>query len=99
PASALFAARALHRLPVDLVKPSDLIYGDGFQAPLWVRFGRRLISVAAAVTLLLLASPILIVALVLIKLDSDGPVLFRQERVGRGGRSFRMIKLRTMEVN
>ncbi|MDT7576160.1 MAG: hypothetical protein QOH17_2493 [Pseudonocardiales bacterium] len=46
--------------------------------------------------LLLAAAPLMAVAAALIRLDSPGPVLFRQTRVGRGGRHFEMIKLRTM---
>ncbi|MFQ5923550.1 MAG: sugar transferase, partial [Anaerolineales bacterium] len=45
---------------------------------------------------LALASPLLLLSGLAIKLDSPGPVLFRQERVGEGGRRFRMVKLRTM---
>ena len=97
--SAIFAARALHRLPVELVKPSDLIYGDGFVASAWVRIGRRAVSVAAALTLLVLTSPLLLAAAILIKLEGDGPILFRQERVGRHGKTFNILKLRTMGVN
>lgn len=52
----------------------------------------------ASVGLAVLALPGLLVAL-LIKLDSPGPVFFRQERVGRGGRRFRIHKLRTMRVD
>jgi exopolysaccharide biosynthesis polyprenyl glycosylphosphotransferase len=47
---------------------------------------------------LLALSPFLLVAGVLIKLDTKGPMLFRQRRVGRGGRSFEMWKFRTMRV-
>jgi len=54
--------------------------------------------VAAGVGLLLLALPLLLVAL-WIKLDSPGPVFFRQVRVGRGGMLFRIHKFRTMQVN
>jgi lipopolysaccharide/colanic/teichoic acid biosynthesis glycosyltransferase len=46
--------------------------------------------------LLLLASPLLLAAVVAIKLDSRGPAFFRQQRVGRGGEPFDLIKLRTM---
>ena len=49
--------------------------------------------------LLLLGLPVLVVAAVAIKLDSRGPVLFRQERVGKGGTPFRLLKLRTMVVD
>ena len=53
--------------------------------------------VGGALTLLLL--PLIGVLAVAIKLDSRGPVFFRQDRMGRGGRVFRMIKLRLMHVN
>lgn len=53
---------------------------------------------AAAIGLALLALPGLVLAL-LIKLDSPGPVFFRQERVGRHGRAFRIHKFRTMRVD
>jgi exopolysaccharide biosynthesis polyprenyl glycosylphosphotransferase len=62
--------------------------------------GRRLIKsvfdlALAALLLVLLAPAFLVIALV-IKLDSRGPVFFRQVRVGRGGEMFRMVKFRTM---
>lgn len=53
----------------------------------------------AAAVLLLLASPVLLSASLLIKLTSRGPVLYRQVRVGRHGKLFTLIKLRTMVVN
>lgn len=53
---------------------------------------------AAAVALLLLA-PVLLTIAVVVRLDSPGPVLFRQERVGRDGRRFTMLKFRTMVVD
>ena len=54
--------------------------------------------IASSIGLLLLAGPLLLVAL-WIKLDSPGPVFFRQVRVGRGGMLFRIHKFRTMQVN
>lgn len=54
--------------------------------------------IAAGLGLALLALPGLLVALA-VKLDSPGPVFFRQERVGRGGRPFRIHKFRTMRVD
>lgn len=60
---------------------------------------KRLFDVlAAAIGLALLALPGLVLAL-MIKLDSPGPVFFRQERVGRHGRTFRIHKFRTMRVD
>lgn len=56
---------------------------------------RALDILIAAVALVLLA-PVLLLAAVAIKLTSPGPVIYRQRRVGRGGREFEMLKLRTM---
>jgi lipopolysaccharide/colanic/teichoic acid biosynthesis glycosyltransferase len=56
----------------------------------------RIIEVPVAMLGLLLLSPVLLVAAVAIKATSRGPVLFKQRRVGRGGRHFTLLKLRTM---
>jgi lipopolysaccharide/colanic/teichoic acid biosynthesis glycosyltransferase len=57
---------------------------------------KRCVDLAAATFGLVVLSPLLVVLAALIKLDSPGPVLFAQTRVGIGGRPFRMLKLRTM---
>lgn len=57
---------------------------------------KRTMDVAVSLTSLLLTAPVLAALAVAIKLDSPGPVLFIQERIGKGGRPFRMLKLRTM---
>jgi lipopolysaccharide/colanic/teichoic acid biosynthesis glycosyltransferase len=56
----------------------------------------RAFDVAAAAFLLVLAAPFLLFAAIAIKLDSRGPVIYRQRRVGGGGRLFELYKLRTM---
>ena len=59
---------------------------------------KRMFDVAAALTGLVLLAPLFVVVAVWIRLDSPGPVFFRQERVGRGGVPFRIHKFRTMRV-
>lgn len=59
---------------------------------------KRALDLAVALPLLALLSPLLAVLALAVKLDSAGPFLFRQVRVGRGGRPFRILKLRTMRV-
>jgi exopolysaccharide biosynthesis polyprenyl glycosylphosphotransferase len=54
---------------------------------------------AAATTGLILIAPVLVVIAVAIRLDSRGPVIFRQERVGRAGNPFTMLKFRTMAID
>src|SRR5215471_2287959 len=60
--------------------------------------GRRLFDVALGGTSLVLASPLLGIAAVAIKLEDGGPVLYRQTRVGLHGEDFELLKLRTMVV-
>jgi exopolysaccharide biosynthesis polyprenyl glycosylphosphotransferase len=57
---------------------------------------KRITDIVIATVLLLLFLPLLLLLAVAIKLESPGPVLFTQERVGKGGRHFRLLKLRTM---
>ena len=57
---------------------------------------RRAFDVAVAATALAFASPVLLLAVVAIRLESDGPAIYRQRRVGRDGREFDLFKLRTM---
>jgi lipopolysaccharide/colanic/teichoic acid biosynthesis glycosyltransferase len=61
--------------------------------------GKRAFDVAVSSAAVVLLLPILLVIGVAIKLDSPGPVLFRQQRVSRGGRLFRLLKFRTMVVD
>lgn len=63
------------------------------------RVAKRLFDVIVAGLLLLFAAPAMILVAILIKLDSRGPVLFRQERVGIEGRHFYMLKFRSMVVD
>ena len=62
------------------------------------RLSKRLLDVTVAATSLVLLVPLLVVVAVAIKLESRGPVIFRQRRHGFNGRSFAIYKLRTMRV-
>jgi undecaprenyl-phosphate galactose phosphotransferase/putative colanic acid biosynthesis UDP-glucose lipid carrier transferase len=62
------------------------------------QFFKRCFDAAAAASALLLVSPLMLLTALLIKLDSHGPVLFFQNRNGFNGRSFRIVKFRTMHV-
>jgi lipopolysaccharide/colanic/teichoic acid biosynthesis glycosyltransferase len=59
---------------------------------------KRTLDLLGAMMLLIIGAPLLILAAVAIRLESSGPVFFRQTRVGRDGRPFRIVKLRTMVV-
>ena len=57
---------------------------------------KRAMDIALAAVMLVLLAPLMVLVAIAVKLDTPGPVLFMQERVGRGGRRFRLLKFRTM---
>lgn len=63
------------------------------------RVVKRIFDIVLAALALLLLSPLLLLTMLAIKLDSKGPVFFKQTRLGRGGKEFKIIKFRTMVVN
>lgn len=60
---------------------------------------KRLVDVSMGCAVLVVASPVLLVSAIAVRLSSPGPILFRQERVGLDGRKFEALKFRTMKVN
>jgi lipopolysaccharide/colanic/teichoic acid biosynthesis glycosyltransferase len=60
---------------------------------------KRVIDILGSVTLLMLCAPAFVVVALAIKLSSPGPVFFRQQRVGRYGKTFTFLKFRSMKVN
>lgn len=63
------------------------------------KFFKRVIDVVCSLAGLLLLSPVLIIVSILIKLESDGPIIFSQDRIGYKGQKFKMYKFRSMVVN
>lgn len=64
--------------------------------PAWERRVKRMLDIVFAILFLLLLLPVMLITAILIKLDSRGPVLFNQQRVGRNGKPFTIYKFRTM---
>ena len=60
---------------------------------------KRSMDIAGAIVLIFATLPILLVAIIAVRLDSRGPALFRQERVGKDAKTFWLVKLRTMVLN
>lgn len=96
---AAFYERSHAEVPVDSLKASWLVYGDGFvQGPLR-RFAKRVFDIVSSVLLLIVAAPVMLLAALAIKLDSRGPVFYRQARVGLGGETFQCVKFRSMRTD
>ena len=65
-------------------------------APTAYEAGKRVLDLTLSLVLLVACAPLVLLVAVLVRTTSPGPVLFRQTRVGRGGRPFEMLKFRTM---
>jgi exopolysaccharide biosynthesis polyprenyl glycosylphosphotransferase len=90
-----FAERVLRRIPLSLLRPTDLAVGPALTSPM-SQAVKRVFDLAMSCLLLVCAAPLLAALAILIKLDSEGPVFYVQERTGRGGNPYRVHKLRTM---
>jgi undecaprenyl phosphate N,N'-diacetylbacillosamine 1-phosphate transferase len=66
---------------------------------MWQAAAKRAIDTAASLTALFLLSPVLALIAIAVRLDSSGSVLFRQQRLARGGGAFMLYKFRTMVMN
>lgn len=63
------------------------------------RFVKRTFDIAAAFLALIIASPIMLITAIAIKLDSKGPIVFKQKRMGKGGKEFYCLKFRSMKID
>jgi lipopolysaccharide/colanic/teichoic acid biosynthesis glycosyltransferase len=78
-----------------LIQPSDSI-GVVAPSPAVYLAAKRVLDITLSAIVLALASPLLLLVAVLIRLTSPGPIIYRQHRVGKGGRIFTMYKFRSM---
>ena len=88
--------REYRQVMLESLNPSWMVLGDGFRQGMLRDMAKRLFDVVVSSALLLLALPVLLFAVMAIYFESGLPVLYRQQRVGRGGRVFTLYKLRSM---
>ncbi|MFQ5784203.1 MAG: TIGR03013 family XrtA/PEP-CTERM system glycosyltransferase [Alphaproteobacteria bacterium] len=81
------------------LNPSWLIFSDGFGGNTIEAAAKRLFDIATSFFILIFTLPLLLATAIVIRLESHGPIFYRQERVGRGGRSFMLIKFRSMCID
>ena len=98
--STSFIEQQTGTVNLDSVNPSWMIFSDGFGGGKSMDlFIKRLFDVSASLLLLTLTLPVLILTALLVKLTSHGPIFYRQERVGLGGKTFDVMKFRSMTVD
>ncbi|MFL6277581.1 MAG: TIGR03013 family XrtA/PEP-CTERM system glycosyltransferase [Blastocatellia bacterium] len=96
---ASFHERLTGKISTDMLRPSWLIFSNGSRRLRLYRRARRLADVVLATVGLLLSLPLMLLTAIAIKLDSRGPVLYLQERVGLQNAIFKIIKFRSMRTD
>jgi sugar transferase (PEP-CTERM system associated) len=91
-----FLERELKQVSLESLRASWLLFGDGFRQGLVRETIKRVFDVSMSVVLLTVSFPFALCAAVAIALESRGPIFYRQERVGAGGRVFEIVKFRSM---
>ncbi len=94
---AAFIERETGRVDLDTLNPAYLVFSDGFVGGrFYERLAKRGFDVLFAGSVLVVSLPVMLLAALAIRATSRGPVFYRQERVGRGGRIFHLLKFRSM---
>jgi sugar transferase (PEP-CTERM system associated) len=91
--------RITGKILVDDLRPSWLIFSDGFQASRVTRVVKRAFDLVLAVVGFVPAAPLMLATAIAVRLDSPGPALYCQERVGENGRIFTLCKFRSMRID
>ncbi len=94
-----FFEREAGMVQLSIVDPSWLVFSGGFDASLPRRLSKRFFDLVAACVLLALSWPLMLLTALAVRLESKGPVLYRQIRVGERGRHFEIVKFRSMRVD
>ena len=84
------------KIPLDSLRLSWLLFSPGFHVRAALRLYKRLFSLMLSSLAIIITSPIMLLAALAVRLDSPGPVIFRQKRVGEQGRLFTVFKFRSM---
>jgi lipopolysaccharide/colanic/teichoic acid biosynthesis glycosyltransferase len=84
------------RIAVAAMRPSYLIFNEGFRRHPWAELMKRVVDIVLALTILLVSWPCMLLTAMMVKLDSPGSALFKQERVGQDGTPFTLMKFRSM---
>lgn len=94
-----FFEREAGMVKLSVADPSWLAFSGGFDQSIVRRLNKRFFDLIAAGVLLAMAWPVMLIVALCVRLESRGPVLYKQVRVGENGRHFEVIKFRSMRVD
>lgn len=93
---ATFYEKERGYIRMDSLQPSWLVFSRGFDQSLIRSLIKRIFDLCASILLLIVTFPIMLITMVIILLEDGKPIFYRQERIGRGGSIFSVIKFRSM---
>ena len=91
-----FYERVMGKIPITDLQPGWLVLSEGFRRNRWILSSKRTVDIVVSIVGLILSAPITLLAAIAIKLDSKGPIIYSQERVGQYERPFNLYKFRSM---
>ncbi len=94
-----FYEKTFGRIWIEALNSEWFVYTNGFRHSKASRFLKRCVDIVFSLFLLIATAPLTLITAVAVKLDSQGPVLFRQTRVGLFGKPFTIFKFRSMRVD
>jgi len=94
-----FFEREAGMVKLDVVDPSWLVFSGGFDQSAVRRLSKRFFDLAASAALLLVAWPFMVLVALAVWLETGAPIFYSQTRVGQGGRTFDVVKFRSMRVD
>jgi sugar transferase (PEP-CTERM system associated) len=87
------------RISLRSVKPSWFVFSEGFHRSRWNDLLKRILDLVVGTVGLIVSLPLMILVALAVRLDSKGPIIYRQTRVGRMGKHFEVLKFRSMRVD
>ena len=97
---ASFLERETGRVDLATTNPSFLIFSDGFSAGQRIgKVSKRLFDIFASLAVLVIGLPLIVIAGIAVRIDSKGPIFYRQPRVGLFGETYNIVKIRSMRTD
>jgi exopolysaccharide biosynthesis polyprenyl glycosylphosphotransferase len=97
--AASFQENYLGRIDLDALSANSLLLGQDFSAGTLSAALKRLCDIGVAIGMIILLLPLMVITALAVKVDSPGPIFYRQQRVGQFGKTFTLFKFRSMTVD
>ncbi|MFZ6645808.1 TIGR03013 family XrtA/PEP-CTERM system glycosyltransferase [Undibacterium sp. TJN25] len=94
--AATFIEREACQIRVESLQPGWLVFGDGFNQSFLRKFGKQAFDMLVSALIFAVTLPIMLITALLIFIEDQGPIFYKQERVGKNGRTYMVLKFRSM---